>query len=250
MFPASIKPAHRLRNAIVLVVALVLVSPAAASAQVSGPVTSANAQYVVASYTELLGRGADTGGLDFHLEPLASGGSDSRRVVAYGMLFSVEGSRQEVERAYDEILQRTPDGAGATYWTNHLSGRGVLDLRVLLLASDEFHLRAGGTDSAWLDALYDSVLDRTPESAGRVYWLGLLGLGLPRALIAGAIYQSDEALGNRVDAYYQDVLSRAPTSAERSASIDTVRRSGERYLRAELWASDEAFEPFLTGAWS
>lgn len=255
MYPTGIKPTRLSHFVMTLTVALaVLLAPQPAAGQVSdqvtGSVTSANAQFVVASYSELLGRSAETAGLDFHLGQIAAGGSKSRHVMAYGLLFSAEGSRQEVARAYDDLLHRTPDPAGADYWTNHLGGRGVLDLRVLLIAADEYHLQAGGSDTTWLNRVYADVLGRSPDAAGRAYWLGLGDLGVARASIAGAIYRSDEALGQRVDAYYLDVLNRAPSSAERDGAIGAVRVHGERYLRAQLWASDEAFETYLAGAWS
>ncbi|MEL7156943.1 MAG: DUF4214 domain-containing protein [Actinomycetota bacterium] len=216
----------------------------------TGPVSSANARWLDATYTTLLGRPADDGGLDHHLAVIAAGGSESRRDLAHGLLVSPEGSRAEVRRAYGQLLGRSPDPVGEDYWTTHLSGHGVLDLRVLLMAGDEFHLRAGGTDDAWITALYQEVLGRSPEAAGRAYWLGLVQIGVPRAAIAGAIYQSPEALGRRVDAYYQDLLGRSPSAAERAGGANVILASGERRLRAQVWASDESFESFLDAAWS
>lgn len=251
MFPTGIKPTRLSHLVLSLIVAVAMVlAPQPAAGQVSGSVTSANAQFVVASYSELLGRSAENAGLDFHLGQIAAGGDKSRHVMAYSLLFSVEGSRQEVVRAYDDLLHRAPDVTGAEFWTNHLGGRGVLDLRVLLIAGDEYHLLAGGSDTTWLNRVYVDVLDRLPDAAGRAYWLGLMDLGLARASIAGAIYRSEEALGQRAEAYYLDVLGRAPSAPERNGAIDAVRRYGERYLRAQLWASDEAFETYLDGAWS
>ncbi len=236
-------------GAALAVVALLWLSAGSALAA-TGPVSSANARWLDATYTTLLGRSADDGGLDHHLSLIASGGSESRRDLAYGLLFSTEGSRSEVRRAYTDLLARSADATGEDYWTNHLSGHGVLDLRVLLMAGDEYHLRAGGTDDAWIVELYDDVLSRTPDAAGRAYWLDLAAAGLPRASIAGAIYQSPEALQLRVDAHYTELLGRAPTTAEREAGAELIRINGERYLRASLWASDENFEQFLDDAWS
>ena len=167
-------------------------------------------------------------------------------MVTHGLLFSAEGSRQEVQRAYTELLGRGPDPAGADYWTNHLQGRGVLDLRVLLLSSDEYHARAGGTDAAWLDAVYRDVLDRPIDTAGLAYWGDLAARGVARPLIVAGIYLSDEALGRRVDAYYSEALGRTPAASERSGAIKIVRSQGERALRAMVWASDERFERYLS----
>lgn len=216
----------------------------------TGPVTSANARFVVEGYRDLLGREPDTAGLDFHLARLASGGDRSRWAFTYSLLFSGEGSRGEVARAYDDLLDRAPDGPGSDYWTAHLQGHSVLDLRVLLLASDEYRNRAGATDQGWIEALYADVLGRGTDPSGLAYWLERAGSGIPRPLIAAAIYQSDEALGRRADAHYLEVLSRTPSTAERAGAVATIRRIGERGLRAELLASDEAFEVHLQAALS
>lgn len=223
-------------------------SSPATSAVYSGPVSSANARFVVDRYQTVLGRTPETGGLDFHLARLASGGAETRETFVWSMLFSVEGSRREVDRAYGDLLHRSADGTGRTYWTNHLQGHDVLDLRVLLLSSAEYRNRAGGTDQAWITALYTDVLGRAPEPAGLAYWTGRAQAGVPRPLIAAAVYGGDEALARRTIDYYQEILHRNPTGTERAAGRATIRSSGERGLRAELLASDEAFEPFLQAA--
>ncbi len=219
--------------------------PPAGPTNVSGPTNSANAMFVVASYNELLGRPADTAGLDFHLARLAAGGARSRGAFAYGMLFSAEGSRHEVRRAYTDLLDRSPDAGGEDYWTNHLQGRGVLDLRVLLLAGDEYYAAAGGTDGAWIDALYLDTVGRAADAGGRQYWLDQRANGVSRTLVAAGLYLSDEALGHRVDSYYGEALGRTPGAAERAGATATIRRIGERGLRAQIWASDEVFERYL-----
>lgn len=220
----------------------------AATAAVTGPVTSANARYITDAYQTLLGRAADDAGLDYQLARLAAGGDRSREAMSWSLAFSPEGSRLEVNRAYSDLLGRSPDDAGATYWTAHLQGHGVVDLRVLLLASDELRLRSGGgTDTGWIGALYTAVLGRGPDSDGQQYWLGRLQAGVPRALVAASIYQSDEALGRRVQALYTEILSRGATGAEQTAGVAVIRATDERNLRARLIASDEAFEPYLTG---
>lgn len=223
---------------------------ATTSSNYTGPVTSANARFIVDGYQDLLGRTADTSGLDFHLSRLAAGGDRSRKAFTYSLLFSVEGSRGEVTRAYGDLLGRAPEAAGQSYWTDHLQGHGVLDLRVLLLASQEYHNRAGGNDRAWIEALYADVLGRSADASGLAYWLERTQAGTPRALIAAAIYQGDESLARRAIAYYQEILSRSPSANERQGAIDTIRRVGERGLRAELLASDEAYETYLQAALS
>ncbi|MGH1492231.1 MAG: DUF4214 domain-containing protein [Acidimicrobiales bacterium] len=244
-----IRPLAALLSGFALTAAF-LVSSSVAAAGYTGNAESANARFVVDGYQELLGRDADTEGLDFHLARLAAGGDTSRYAFAYSMLFSVEGSSQEVERAYAGLLSRTADSAGETYWTSHLQGHGVLDLRVLLMSSDEYWNGSGTSEAEWLEALYQDTLGRASDETGRLYWLAEIEADVPRPLIAAGLYLSDEALGHRVDTYYDETLSRQPTVDERIAAINTIRDRGERELRAELWASDEHFEQYLTAALS
>ncbi len=231
--------------AVLVVVLAGTTAPRSAAYAVDGPVSSANARYLVDTYQALLGRSVDGTGLDYQLNVIKSGGDRSRRIVTYGLLFSAEGSRQEVQRAYADLLDRSPEPAGADYWTDHLQGHGVLDLRVLLLASDEYHSRAGGSDTAWLRAVYRDVLGRSVDDAGLAYWRDAARRGVARPLIVAGIYVSDEALGQRVDTYYAEALGRTPTAGERSGAIGIIRADGERGLRALVWASDERFERYL-----
>lgn len=215
-----------------------------------GTANSANARFVVATYPKLLGRDADVAGVDFHLSRLISGGDRSRQTFTYSLLFSTEGSRQEVIRAYDDLLDRAADATGESYWTDHLQGHGVLDLRVLLMASDEYYDRAGGTNTAWIEALYQDVLGRASDPSGLTYWLGLADAGVARPLIVAGLYLSEEALGRRVAAYYTEALSRSPLADEQADGIAYIRAHGERQLRSKIWASDEIFEQYLDAALS
>lgn len=237
--------------ALVVVAALLvlgLATPRAAA--VTGPVNSANASFIADSYTQFLSRSADDAGLDYHLGVLASGGDQRRLTFTYSLLFSAEGAGTEVDRAYQDLLARAAETDGRAYWTTRLQGHGVSDLRVLLLASDEYVAKAGGTDGAWIDALYADVMERPADAEGRQYWLNQRAAGVARPNIVAGLYFSDEALGHRVDAYYTELLSRSPAAAERTAGIAQIRATGERTLRAAVWASDEAFETYLQAAWS
>ncbi|MEM7339042.1 MAG: DUF4214 domain-containing protein [Actinomycetota bacterium] len=237
--------------ALVVVTALVvlgLATPRAAA--VSGPINSANASFIADSYTQFLGRSADDAGLDYHLGVLSAGGDQRRLTFTYALLFSAEGAGIEVDRAYQDLLNRAAEADGRAFWASRLQGHGVSDLRVLLLASDEYVANAGGTESAWIDALYADVVDRPADDDGKQYWLDQRAAGVARANVAAGLYFSDEALGRRVDAYYTELLSRAPAAGERTAGIAQIRATGERSLRAAVWASDEAYETYLQAAWS
>lgn len=243
-------PLRTFRHILLSALATLVVVAVSSIAAPAAATESANARFVAAGYQELLGRAADIGGLDFHVSRLAAGGDRTREAFTYTLLFSVEGSRQEVARAYAGLLGRSADPAGEAHWTNHLQGHGVLDLRVLLMSSQEYWNGSGDSDRDWLEALYQDILDRASDEGGRQYWMELIESGVERPLIVAGLYLSDESLGRRVDSYYDEILHRAPTAAERSEAINVIRTGDERDLRARLWASDEAFEQYLQAALS
>ncbi|MDH3302513.1 MAG: DUF4214 domain-containing protein [Acidimicrobiia bacterium] len=241
---------RRTRLGVILLAAVILlVSTTVGVSAYSGPVESANARYVVASYQQFLQRDPADSGLDFHLDRLVSGGDLSREQMARSLLFGPEGSTIDVERAYQSILGRGADARGSAYWAGHLQRNDVLDLRVLLLSSDEYRRRNGGTDAGWIAALYRDILGRSPEAAGLNYWSRQAARGVPRPLIVAGFYLGRESLGRRTTAYYQLALQRNPTAAERSAGASLIAREGERALYARLWASDEAFETYFDERW-
>ena len=228
---------------------VLLLSTSVGVSAYTGSVESANARYVVASYQQFLHRDPADAGLDFHLDRLVSGGDLSREQFARSLLFGPEGSAIEVTNAYQGILGRGGEPSGRAFWAEHLQTRDVLDLRVLLMSSDEYHRRSGGTDASWIAALYRDILGRTPESVGLSYWSGQAARGVPRPLIVAGFYLGNESLGRRTDVYYQRALSRNPTAAERSAGAAIIAAEGERALYARLWASDEAFESYFDEGW-
>ena len=205
---------------------------------------SANVQWLRDVYADTLGRPAEEAGLDFWLGRLAGGGARTREDVVKSFVYSIEGSRVEVDRAYADILSRTPESGGAEFWTNYLRIHPVTVLRANLIASDEYFNRSGN-NAGWLAAAYLEILDRPIDSSGASYWIGELTAGRTRWHVIASLYLSDEALGQRANDYALEILDRTMTPAEQTAAIALIRAEDERALRANLLASDEAFEPYL-----
>ena len=205
---------------------------------------SANAAWLRVVYVDTLGRQADDAGLDFWVSRLAGGGSRTREDVVRGFVYSPEGSAVEVVRAYTELLDRQPEAGGAAFWTDYLQHNPVIILRSNLIASDEY-FEASGSNNAWLSDIYLEILNRPIDGGGAAYWADQLASGRTRWDVVFSLYVSDEALGQRADDYATEILSRVMTPSERIEAIQLMRAEDERALRAQLLASDEAFEPFL-----
>lgn len=220
----------------------------ASSIEFDGTANSANARWVVDLYAQVFGRPADLGGLDHWLARIAAGGETSRHSVARSFLNSTEGAQNEALLAYNDLLDRDPDPEGLAFWTDFLRTGSVNTLRFQHLASDEYFAITGGTNEAYVDALYLGLLGRSIDPEGFEYYVDLLDTGTPTWWVSRSIYESPESLGNRVSAYYQDILDRDPTDDEIAEGVAMILAEDERAVQAALLASDEAFEVFLFAA--
>ncbi|MDQ7733693.1 DUF4214 domain-containing protein [Halomonas sp. SpR1] len=88
---------------------------------------------------------------------------------------SLESTIDPVLRLYTGMLGREPDKAGVEYWVSQFNaGSSLRTLADSFIVSDEFtHLadQLGGGNNGRIEALYSSVLGRSPDTAGQAYWL-------------------------------------------------------------------------------
>jgi hypothetical protein len=224
--------------------------PTHRASQQTDSAASANSMWLTDMYVETLGRPADDVGIDFWLSRLAGGGAAAREIVTKSFVYSSERSAVEVTRAYSDLLSRAPDAEGGAFWTDYLRTHPVTVLRANLIASAEYYNVTVSADPAtsdrdWLDRLYLEVLERPADPTGRTYWASRLADGASRWQVVAAVYLSDESLGNRADSYAREILGRPLTPTEGAVAIALIKAEDERALRAQLLASDEAFEPYL-----
>ncbi len=215
---------HRVALGLAAALAVAGLVPAAAPAAPAAPLTRgapapgfgapgtperpASERYVRDAYTIVLGRPADEAGLAFWGDRLDRGGD--RSAFARQLLLSPEPLRRRLAEIYDELDFAPPPNdvviADAT-----AIGKGTVTLEaviVRLLASNEFHEMAGGTDEEWVEALYDKVLRRAPDEAGAAYWLGRLEDGASRATVARGFVFAPDRRQRIVREAYDEVLGR------------------------------------------
>jgi hypothetical protein len=195
-----------------------------------------NAAFVCWVYEDLLGRAPDSGGLTYWVGLAGV----SRTAVAAAILASSECQSDLVTTYYDDFLSRGPDSSGLTYWVDQLNG-GAKDESVLasILGSDEVYTDSGaGYDGNFVAALYNDLLDRTPDSTGLTYWENQLSSGANRSAVAAAILASNEYRNDFVKAQYTQLLGRAADSG------------GLTYWVAQLaaGASDESVIASIVGS--
>lgn len=200
---------------------------------------AAYTRYINAVYIKLLGRSADPSGTGYWAQLLSNG--LPRPSFTGALAHSDEWVGHVIDSLYRQVFGRAPDGAGLAYWRDLVKGGvRVSTVAAYFYGSDEFFAARGSTFPAFVDALYASILGRSPDS-GRDYWIDLLNRGTPRTDVSGAFYLSYESNARRVDALYSQLLNRASDPSGRDywarqlASIDDV------VLAALLTGSDEFF---------
>jgi hypothetical protein len=145
----------------------------------------------------------------------ASGLPTGLASVASSLTHDSEYDAGFVTRAYQTLLDRAPDSAGLSWWTGQMQA-GVTDEQVeaALLGSTEYVQLHGGTDLAWIDAIYSDLLDRAADVGGAAYWLGQLQQGVGFYQIALSIADSAEHAAVVVANDYFTYLGRGASPSE------------------------------------
>jgi len=183
-------------------------TPTAAQATTALP-ADLNSLYVAAVYNDVLGRAPDAGGLAFWSQQIDKGGPIGS--VAQAIAHSSEYyTTFVIDPDYLKLLGRAADSAGIQFWVQKMDG-GLTDqeLEAGFVASDEFFNKAGGTNSDWVDAVYQLLLGRAADQNGQSFWDARLAAGVTRGQVASQIANSQENNTNLINADYFHYLGRA-----------------------------------------
>jgi len=178
--------------------------------------------------------------------------------VAKAFTHSDEYFSNLVANDYQQLLGRTPSAKEISGWVNALE-QGATDEQVLaaFVSSPEYYQRAGGTDQAWLGAVYHDLLGRAADAWGENVWQHALATGTSRSTIAYSFAVSSERETLVITHDYQQYLGRAPVSAEIAGWVTAFRQGAtNEQIAAGFVASGENFqahdatiEGWLTGAY-
>lgn len=106
---------------------------------------------------------------------------------------ATDGTTQFVTRCYEIALGRKPDQAGLNDWVNKLNSGESCGVSVAygFVYSPEFQ-NAGFDDSTYVDKMYNMLLGREPDKAGKDYWVNNLSSGYTRYDIFIGFANSEE----------------------------------------------------------
>nr|WP_245189007.1 DUF4214 domain-containing protein [Mameliella alba] len=97
-------------------------------------------------------------------------------------------------RLYQATLARAPDANGYGYWTEQLAnGANYFNVIAGFVQSPEFQATYGNlTDEAFVEMLYQNVLNRASDAAGKAVWMGYLEDGQSREFVVSHFAESPE----------------------------------------------------------
>ncbi|MCU0273058.1 MAG: DUF4214 domain-containing protein [Acidimicrobiales bacterium] len=192
-----------------------------------------DAGYVGLLYQDLLGRPLDT---TWWTDQLATG--TSRRQVADTLVRSEEWRARVVLEWWLRYLGRPPDAPAA--WSAALAGGwSVEDLRTTLIASPEYRTRVGGTNAAFVEALFVDALGRSADPPSAAFFDSLLTAGVPHPVVADYVLSSNEARRLRAATLVQTLLRRAATPDELDRYAASLASFGEASTVVSIVTTDE-----------
>ncbi len=142
--------------------------------------------------------GLTTGNYQYRVTTLVDGAAGSSAVTPIEGVttetvraMSLDG---QVARLYLAFFGRPADTPGLAFWLEQrASGATIDDIAAAFADSDEFRALAGDPDdAAFVDKVYLNVLGRSPDAAGRDFWVGRLASGMSRGELVVAFSDAPE----------------------------------------------------------
>ncbi len=189
-------------------------------------------------YRDVLFREADNPGLAFWTKQMDQGLSKAE--VASNFIQSDEFQTQvgSLARLYFGAFNRVPDKEGLQFWVNaERSGMNLETMANFFVNSKEFQQSYGALDnSGFLNTIYQNVLHRSPDNAGKAFWMQCLEQGMSRATVLSNFTESQEFKASSAEKVtltlcYVGLLGQAPDPAVFNDTLnqhqDTVSLIGQ-----------------------
>lgn len=204
---------------------------------VGDPRTAAES-FVVAAYTDLLGRPPSAGEEATGARRAAT--SSGKAALLRELAGSTEWAGRLVRRFYTDTLEREPSASEVAYWVGELRSRRrtVAWVAASFYGSPEYFARTGRQHGPWVASLYDRLLHRSPSDADVAFW-SARAQQRGRGVVAKDMYQSLESRRDRVGVVYQDILGRPADPGGRDHWARRLVREGDIALAVGLAASGE-----------
>jgi hypothetical protein len=194
------------------------------------------AAFICALYQAALGRTADPSGLSIYQAQLTAG--TSRRAVAEELLTSTEYRRDLVASYYQQYLGRPADAGGiATFVNMFTQGADAESVQAAIIASAEFADRSGGSDSGFVAALYQDLLNRPVDAGGLATFAEQLATGISRTAVAEELLTSADTVATWSPRTTSPIsAARPPAGASPHSWLSSPRVPATTPCRPPSWA--------------
>jgi hypothetical protein len=192
-----------------------------------------NKEFITGLFQILWDRQPDQQTVDLYASRLDSG-LLTRAGVEYSFLIAPEYSpaAEQIVRLYLAAFNRIPDTDGFVFWMGvHRNGGSNSQIADVFAHSEEFVAKYGAklSNSQYLDLIYQNVLGRAADAAGRSYWVEQMNNGMARGEILNQFAQSQEfKISTSTKVYasvvYTTLIGRMPTAAEAAAAPTNVEQ--------------------------
>ncbi|MEV0949828.1 N-acetylmuramoyl-L-alanine amidase [Promicromonospora sp. NPDC050249] len=179
---------------------------------------------VQAIYRDSFGREATPAEVDGWVPRVAESGPG---VLADGMEQSSTYRRVRINEAFQTTLGFKPTNAQiAAHLELIKGGRNIDEHEALLMATNSYYYRVGGTERAYMTALFRHILGRTPTANSLTSWVNALR-GSSRTAIIKQLWDHPDAVRNRVvDTYGRYGVT--PTASGTAAWVEALRTDSVR----------------------
>ena len=168
--------------------------------------------------------------------------SAARAQVVAGIEASREYLTRVVDNLYTTLLGRAADPGGeAGFVTDLANGMTLEQVKAVILGSPEYFQKHGNDNTAWVQAVYEAVLNRPIDPAGQSGWTNALTY-LDRTTVAALILTSPESQQDLIQSAYQQYLRRPADSSGLAGWLANLQHGmTDQTLAADILGSDEFF---------
>ena len=179
------------------------------------------APFLAGIYQSILQRNLDIDGQATFTQELNQGYSAAE--VVQEIWNSPEHRQFEIEGYYQQFLHRSADVAGMQRFEKLFSlGISETDVETMFTTSAEY-LQAHPNGVAFVEGLYQDLLQRTAGTSETALWVNQLQSGQSEAAVATEIAHSQEANLDVIDNYYQSYLGRAADPAGQQYALGLLQ---------------------------
>lgn len=175
-------------------------------------------QWLNSVYQTLLHRPIDSTGLNQWGTDLNNGMTPTQVVLGIEQTKEYQGI--QVQAAWQKLLGGTAPSTAVDYLVGLMqAGADFRVIQAVIVGTPQFYVQSGGTNEAFLDAIYQDFLNRPIDQKSEVAWSGLMNAGYNTTQVALGVLTSSEYLNNLVTQDYMTYMGTTPDANSLGAYV-------------------------------